>query len=173
MCHRCVVQFIWKTAIGLMCCFTTAHVSPEYSRTDKNCIFTDRVKALEDQMLARLSCWKALFAAATQCVISASKVQSEVKTLPKYLTWDTTSSGSPRSVMTESAAFLPTQKSTLVFCVLIVSPQRKNVASMVMTASLSFSVVSHAKEKSSAYSRIHISTFSVGFLQCMSWPFIL
>ncbi len=54
-------------------------------------------------MLARLSCWKALFAAATRCVISASKVQSEVKTLPKYLKWDTTSSGSPRSVMTESA----------------------------------------------------------------------
>jgi len=27
-------QFIWKTAKGLMCCFTTAHVSPEYSRTD-------------------------------------------------------------------------------------------------------------------------------------------
>ena len=33
-------------------------------------------------MLARLSCWKALFAAPTGCVISASKVQSEVKTLP-------------------------------------------------------------------------------------------
>ena len=32
-------------------------------------------------MLTRLSCWKALFAAVTRCVISASKVQSEVKTL--------------------------------------------------------------------------------------------
>ena len=29
------------------------------------------IKALKDQMLARLSCWKALFAAATRCVISA------------------------------------------------------------------------------------------------------
>ena len=27
-------QFIWKTAKGLMCYFTTAHVSPEYSRAD-------------------------------------------------------------------------------------------------------------------------------------------
>ena len=27
-------QFIWKPAKGLMCCFTTAHVSPEYSSTD-------------------------------------------------------------------------------------------------------------------------------------------
>lgn len=42
-------------------------------------IFIDKVKALEDQMLARLSCWKALFAAATLCVISALKVWSEVK----------------------------------------------------------------------------------------------
>ena len=42
-------------------------------------------------MLACLSCWKALIAAVTQCVISESKVQSDVKTLPKYLNWETTS----------------------------------------------------------------------------------
>ncbi|DBB04359.1 TPA: hypothetical protein ACH3X1_012846 [Trebouxia sp. C0004] len=35
-------------------------------------------------MLAHLKCWKALFAAATHCVISVSKVRSEVKTLSKY-----------------------------------------------------------------------------------------
>ncbi len=74
----------------------TAHVSPEYNSTDmtthwKNCILTNKVKALEDQMLTRLSCWKALFAAVTRCVISVSKVQSELKTLPKYLNWETTS----------------------------------------------------------------------------------
>ena len=40
-------------------------------------------------MLARLSCWKALFAAATRCVISALKVQSELKTLFKYLKCET------------------------------------------------------------------------------------
>ncbi len=79
-----------------MCCFTTAHVSPEYNSTDmtthwKNCILTNKVKALEDQMLTRLSRWKALFAAVTRCVISASKVQTELKTLPKYLNWETTS----------------------------------------------------------------------------------
>ena len=52
----------------------------------KNCILTDNVKALEEQMLARLSCWKAPFAATTLCVISASlaNVQSEVNVLPKY-----------------------------------------------------------------------------------------
>ncbi len=58
----------------------------------ENCILTDRVKAQEDQMLAHLTCWKALFAAATRCVISASQVQSEAKTLPKYSKWDATSS---------------------------------------------------------------------------------
>ena len=62
--------------------FHNSPCCPEYSRTDmtmhsKNCVLTDRVKALEDQMLARLSCWKALFAAATPCVVSASKVQSD------------------------------------------------------------------------------------------------
>jgi len=36
------------------------------------------------------------------------------------------------------------------------------VASIVVTASLSFSAVSHAKDMSSAYSRIHISTSFVG-----------
>ena len=46
---------------------------------------TDKVKALEDQMLTFLSCWKALFAVVTQCVISESRVQSKVNTLPKYL----------------------------------------------------------------------------------------
>ena len=65
----------------------------------QSCILTDRITALEDQMLARLSCKKALFAAAMLCVIlgtfysghavcdlrgSASKVQSEVKTLPSF-----------------------------------------------------------------------------------------
>ena len=70
-----------------MCCFTIACVSPEYNSTDmtmhwKNCIFTDKIKALEDQVLARLSCWKAHFAVVTRCVISAFKVQSDVKTLP-------------------------------------------------------------------------------------------
>ncbi len=78
------------TAKGLPCCFTIAHVFPEYSSTDmtmnwKNCIFTDRVKALVDQMLARLICWKALFAASTRCVISGFEGQSEVKILLKYL----------------------------------------------------------------------------------------
>ncbi len=34
------------------------------------------------------------------------------------------------------------------------------VVAMVVTASLSFSAMSHAKEMSSAYSRIHISTSS-------------
>ena len=73
-----------------MCCFTPAHVSPECNSTDitmhwKICILTNKVKALEDQMLTRLSCWKALFAAVTRCVISASKVQSEVKTLGLYM----------------------------------------------------------------------------------------
>jgi len=34
-----------------------------------------------------------LFAAVTGCVISVSKVQSELKTLPKYLNWETTSNG--------------------------------------------------------------------------------
>ena len=74
-----------------MCCFTIAHISPEYNNTDrtmhcKNCTLTDKVKALEDDPDAgRLSCWKALFAATTLCVISAPNVQSEVKTLPKYL----------------------------------------------------------------------------------------
>ena len=68
-----------------MCCFTTAHVSPEYNSTDmtthwKNCILTNKVKALEDQMLTRLSCWKALFAAVTRCAISLSHVQSKLKT---------------------------------------------------------------------------------------------
>ena len=80
-----------------MCYCTTAHVSLEYSSTDmtmqwENCILTDRVKALEDQMSARLTCWKVLFAAARRCVISASQVQSEVKTLPKCSMWDATSS---------------------------------------------------------------------------------
>ena len=56
----------------------------------KNCILTNNVKALQDQMLTCLSCWKALFAAATLCLISASNVQSEVKMLPKYLSRDTT-----------------------------------------------------------------------------------
>ena len=50
----------------------------------KNCNLKDRVKALEDQMLTHLNCWKVLFAAATLCVISVSQVQSKVKTLPKY-----------------------------------------------------------------------------------------
>ncbi len=54
--------------------------------------WADKVKALEDQMLACLSCWKALFAAATLYEIPASKVQSDVKMLPKYLKWDTTCS---------------------------------------------------------------------------------
>jgi len=73
-------HFIWKTAKEPMCCFTTAHVSPEYSRTNmtmhrQNCILTDRVKALEDQTLARLSCWKALFAAVGIATYHASSVQ--------------------------------------------------------------------------------------------------
>ncbi len=47
------------------------------------------VKALEDQMLAHVSCWNALFATATRCVISASKVQSEVKTILMMITTTT------------------------------------------------------------------------------------
>jgi len=44
-------QFIWKTAKGLICCFTTAHVSVDYNTTDttihwKSCILTYKVKAL-------------------------------------------------------------------------------------------------------------------------------
>ena len=55
-----------------MCFGTTGHVSPEYNNTDTtiqwmNFNLTDNVSALEDQMLARVSCWKALFAATTLC----------------------------------------------------------------------------------------------------------
>ena len=46
------------------------------------------------------------------------------------------------------------------------------VASITMTASLSFSAVSQTREMSSAYSKIRISSSSVGFLQCLSWPSI-
>ena len=43
-----------------MCFCTTGHVCQEYSKTDmtmhwKNCILTDNVKALEDQMLAHIN----------------------------------------------------------------------------------------------------------------------
>lgn len=60
-------QFIKKTPKGLMCSFTAAHVSPEYSRTNKamQLFLTDRAQSLEDQMLACLRCWKALLAAAS------------------------------------------------------------------------------------------------------------
>ena len=85
-------QFIWKTAKGLMCFCTTGntgHVSPEYNKTDmtmhrKNCILADNIKALDDQMSASLSCWKAPSAATTLCVTAASIVHSEVTLLPKY-----------------------------------------------------------------------------------------
>lgn len=49
-------------------------------------MLTDKVRALEDQILACLTCWKALFAAATLCVISVSKVQSEAKMLSCVVT---------------------------------------------------------------------------------------
>ena len=67
---------------------TTGHVSPEYNTTDvtihwKNRISTDNVQASEDLMLACLSCWKAPFAAATLCLVSACNVQSVVIMLPK------------------------------------------------------------------------------------------
>ena len=87
-------HFIRKTAKGLMCYCTTAHVSLEYSSTDmtmqwENCILTDRVKALEDQMSARLTCWKVLFAAARRCVISVD--QLEVASHIEYLGFNATS----------------------------------------------------------------------------------
>ena len=65
--------------------------------------------------------------------------------------------------------------STSIFFVLLATPQCSNVASMVITASLSFSAMSPTKEMSSAYSIIYITTSSesVRFLQCMSWSFIL
>ncbi len=37
-------QFIYKPAKGLMSCFTTAHVSPEYSRADTTMHCADGVK---------------------------------------------------------------------------------------------------------------------------------
>ena len=37
-----------------------------------HCILTDKVKALEDQMLACVSCWNALFAAAVRGENAAS-----------------------------------------------------------------------------------------------------
>ncbi len=37
-------QFIWKTAKGLMYCFTTAHVSPEYNKAEMTMYCADGVK---------------------------------------------------------------------------------------------------------------------------------
>lgn len=100
------------------------HVSPPYNRTDitidwKNCIFVDNDKALDDHTLACRKCAKALLALA----ISASNVPSEVKMLPKYLKFETTSRVSPLMVMfaldSWASASLPTT-STLVFLVLMV-----------------------------------------------------
>ena len=63
--------------------------------------------------------------------------------------------------------------STLVFFMLNVTPQSRNVASMTVTASLSFSALPHIRDMPPAYSRTHISSSSVGFLQCLSWPSVL
>lgn len=60
----------------------------------ENCISTgiDRVKGLEDQMLACLSYWKAAFAAATHCAITRFLGSAGGGDTVKYTKWRTTSS---------------------------------------------------------------------------------
>ena len=71
-CHKCIASSASeRQPKGWFVC-TTAHVSPTYKRTEMtihwtNCILTDNVSVLEDQILACLSCWKALYAAAFLC----------------------------------------------------------------------------------------------------------
>ena len=167
-------QFIWKTAKALMCFCTTGHVSPVYNKTD--------ITMEELHFNRQCQCPRGLYKLlegtvcsnypvcdfSVQCAISG-EYAAQILELRHHLQLFPTHHDDWLCILSCS---IPTNYKH--FCLLCAyrETQRRNVASMTLTASLSFSAVSQISGMSSAYSRIHISS-SVGFLQCLSWPSIL